>query len=146
MTKYAAKGTLFQTEIAAVPGTFQTVAQVRNIGGPSMAGDMIDVSCMESPGFYRQFVQGYNDSGEVTLELLFDPVDATQDAVGVDGLLAIFNSQQEHNFQIVFSDAGGTVWRFDGLISAYEPAAPFDEALTASITVKVTGAPTFAAV
>lgn len=146
MAKYPAKGTLFQTEIDATPGTYQTVAQVRNIGGPAMAGDAIDVSCMESPGFYRQFVQGYNDAGEVTLELLFDPVDATQDAVGPDGMLAIFNLQEQHGFQIVFSDVGATIWRFEGLVTAYEPAAPFDEALTASITVKLTGAPTFAAV
>ena len=142
MTEYVAFGTEFQTE-SPVPGTYVTVAQVRNIGGPSMAGDMIDVSCMESPGFYRQFVQGYNDAGEVALDLIFDPADETQDATDPDGLLALFDNQEENGFQIVFPDS--TIWRFTGLVSAYEPGAPFDEALTATVTVKVTGQPTFAA-
>ena len=77
--------------------------------------------------------------------LIFDPADATQDDTGPDGLLSLFDNQLENGFQIVFP-ISGVIWRFAGLVSAYEPGAPFDEALTASVTVKVTGQPTFAAV
>ena len=145
MTKYAAKGTLFQVEDASEPGTFLDVAHVRNIGGPAMSGDMVDVSAMDSTGFYREFVQGFNDGGEVTLELLFDPADPTQDNVGDEGLLLNFDTMVEHNYQIVFSDAAATIYRFAGLVSAFEPTAPHDEGLGLAVTIKVTGQPEFAA-
>ena len=142
--KFAAKGTLFQTEIAAVPGTYQTVAQIRNIGGPGLQQDALDVSFLDSVGAYRQFVGGFNDPGEIGIELMFDPTDATQDDVGVDGLLSIYDLHEVVGFQVVWPDA--TIWRFQGLVTAYEPSAPVDDVLTAAITVKLSGQPTFAAV
>lgn len=143
MTKYAAKGTLLQAEIAAAPGTFQTVAQVRSIGGPTLGGDAIDLSHHSVPAAYRVFQPGVNDAGEITIEVLFDPADPTQDNVGVDGLLSIYDQREVHLFRVVFSDTGATIWESEGMITSYEPTAPFDEALTASITMKLTGQPVF---
>ena len=144
MTEYVAFGTSFQIE-SAVPGTYVPTAQVRNIGGPGMSTDAVDVSCMESTGFYRQFVTGFLDGGEVALELVFDPADPTQDETAL-GLLDLFNTGVENLFQIVFPDTANTIWRFAGLVTGYEPAAPHEEALMASVTIKLTGQPTFAAV
>ena len=144
MTKYAAKGTLLLAEIAAVPGTYQTVGQVRNLAGPTLAGDGVDLSHHDVAAGYRVFKPGLNDAGEVTVELLFDPVDPTQDDVGVDGLLSIYDQREVHNFRMTFSDVGLTQWDFAALITGYEPAAPHDEALTATITLKLSGQPAFA--
>lgn len=142
MTKYAGKGVVFGIEITATPGTYTPLAQVRGLGGPSLAQDALDVSCHESPGFYRQFVPGFHDAGEISLDLLFDPVEPTQD-LATDGLLEIYNDGEVHNFQIIWPDAGATEWDFAGIVTGYEPEAPVDEVLAASVTIKLTGAPTF---
>ena len=145
MTKYAAKGTVFAIEDAAVPGTFVAVAGVRSIDGPTLSTDEIDVSCHSSPGFKKQFVPGFGDGGSITLELLFDPADVTQDLT-TDGLLDLWNRGIVKNAQIIWPDAGASEWDFvNGFFTSYEVSATHDEALTASVGFKVSGAPAFPA-
>ena len=145
MTKIAAKGVVFAIEDTAIPGTFVTVAQVRNMSGPTLGADAVDVSHHGlGTRFYRKKVQGFKDPGEVTLDLLFDPVEVTQDLT-TDGLLELYDTGASHAFRITWPDAGATEWDFDGIITGYEPDAPFDEALTASVTIMIDKAPTFPA-
>jgi hypothetical protein len=33
----------------------------------------------------------------------------------------------------------GVTWTFDGEVTGYEPTVPFDDAMTATVTLKVTG-------
>ena len=144
MTKIAAKGVVFGIEDTALPGTYVTVAQVRNMSGPTMAADAIDVSHHGLSRMYRRKVQGFKDGGEVTLDLLFDPVEVTHDLT-TDGLLELFDTGVTHNFRITWPDVGATEWDFSGILTGYEPDAPFDDALTASVTIMVDDAPTFPA-
>ena len=142
MTEFAAKGTTLGIEIGT-GGTFTVVSQVRNISGPSLALDPIDVSTHDDAAkFYRDFLPGFHDPGEVTLELIWDPSSGTQ-GPGGEGLLELYDSAVEHGFQITWPNAAADTWEFQGLVTAYEPAAPFDDALTASVTIKLVGAPTF---
>ena len=144
MTERAAKGTVLGIEIAAVPGTFTDLAQVRNLDGPGLALDPLDVSAHDDGAkFYRDFIGGWHDPGELTLEVLFDPAEPTQ-AAGLDGLLLIYDDAEVHNFRIVWPPStGADTWNFAALVSGYEPGAPFDDALTATITLKLAGAPTY---
>lgn len=145
MTKMAAKGVVLGIEITATPGTYTPLAQVRGLSGPALAADVLDVTCHESPGFYRQKVSGLLDAGEVTLDLLFDPVEATQ-GDGVDGILALFDAGATHNFQIVWPDVALSEWDFAGIVSGYQPDAPVDDVLSASVTITLTGQPDYSPV
>ena len=142
MTEFAARGTIFSIEIGT-GGTYTDVAQVRGIGGPSLAADPLDVSAHDDGArFYRDFIQGFHDPGEVTLELLFEPALVTQGDFS-EGLLGLYDSGEVHHYRVIWPTTGADTWDFDGIVVGYEPDAPHDDALVATVTIKLVGAPVF---
>lgn len=134
MAKFEAYGAAFKIGNGGGPETFTTVAQVRTIGGPSLTAETIDVSTHDGAG-YREFVASLIDPGEVTLEIVWDPDAATHDSM-FDDLVA----RTLRNVQIVWPDATSTTWSFAGQFTRFEPSAPVDGDLSASVTYKVSGA------
>lgn len=136
MAKYAGYGTLLKRA-----GT--TIAQVTNISGPGLTADTEDVTSMDSTGAWEEHVVTLLRSGEVTADLVYDPAAATHKYAS-GGLLYDLVSRTAQTYSIVFSDTGGTTWSFSAFVTGFEPSAPVDGALTASVTLKITGAPTLA--
>lgn len=130
------------------PDTYQAIAERVTLGGPNMQRDAPDVTHMESPGGWREFVAGLKDGGEVTLEGNFIPKNATQSAS--TGVLSEFTSSDitedtAAHWQLTFPDGSPeTVWEFDGIVTAFEPSMPVDDKMSFSLTIKVTGQPTLA--
>jgi predicted secreted protein len=105
-----------------------------------MSLDTVETSYHGSASGWRTFVPGLIDGGEVTLDLLFDPSEATQ--MNSTGLLSELTGRSVEGFKVIWPDA--STFSFDGLVTRFEPGAPFEGALTGSATIKVTGAITFA--
>lgn len=136
MANYAAFGTLLK-----IAGT--TVAGVTNIGGPGLTLETIDVTNHSSTSAWREFVGGLKDGGEISVDIVFDPVAAThKNASG--GLLYLLTTRASASFTITFPDTGATVWTFTAFVTSFEVGAPVADGLTASVTLKITGAPTLA--
>lgn len=136
MAKYDAFGTAFKR--GAV-----TIAQVSNISGPGLSLDTEDVTTHDSTGGWEEVVATILRSGEVKLDLVYDPAAAThKNASG--GLLYDLAQRASTTFSIVFPDAANTTWSFTAYVTGFEPSAPVDGALTASVTLKLTGQPTLA--
>ena len=134
MANYAGFGTLLK-----LGGT--TVAGVQNISGPSLTLETIDVTNHSSTSAWREFVGGLKDGGEVTFDLVFDPVAAThKNASG--GLLNLLTTRASGSFSLTFPDSGLTVWSFTAFVTNFEPGEPVDGALMASATLKISGVPT----
>lgn len=114
------------------------VAQISNIGGPGLSADTEDVTTHDSTGGWEESVVTVLRSGEVALDLVYDPNAATHGAT--TGLLAKLEDKTFAQYQISFP--GPYLWTFDGYSAGFEPSAPHDGALTASATIKITGAPT----
>ena len=134
MAKYAAFGTQFLRGAVVV-------AQVKNISGPGLSLDTEDVTSHDSTGGWEEVVGTVLRSGEVTLELVYDPAAAThKNAAG--GILADLVGRASTTYSIVFSDTAGSTWSFTAFCVGFEPGMPHDGALTASVTYKITGAPT----
>ena len=108
------------------------VAEVYSITPPSSSVDIIDATHMKSPNRDREFILGLNDPGEASLELNFIPGSATDTF-----LLTVKASYQRVMCRVTWPNA--VIWTFDGLLTAYEPAAPNDDKMTATVTFKVTG-------
>jgi len=53
-------------------------------------------------------------------------------------------NRTKRNFQLVFPDVGATTWAFAAYVTGFEPSAPVDDLLGASVTLKITGQPTLA--
>lgn len=139
-TATAAFGTLLKVGDGGGPEAFTTLAEVTSISGPALSMDTIDVTHMESPDDFREMIPSFKSGGEVTVELNFLPANATQDAT--TGILADFNSRTLRNFQIVWTDAGNTTWAFSAYVTGFEPSAPVDDKLSASMTLTISGNPT----
>lgn len=139
MANYDAFGTKLKR--GGTGGT--AIAQVTNIGGPGMSVETYDVTSHDSTGKWREFVSGLKDGGEISLDLNFDPANATQKAAA-GGALFDMTAGTATNYALVFPDSATTSWTFNAFVTAFEPTAPHDGKLTATCTLKITGAPTLA--
>lgn len=133
MTKYSAFGTILNR--GATP-----IAQITNISGPSLSLDTEDVTSHDSTGGWEEVVGTILRSGEVTLEIEYDPNAAThKNATG--GLIYDMISKTAQTYSIVFPSNPTVTWSFSTLVVGFEPSAPHDGALTATVTMKPTGQP-----
>jgi predicted secreted protein len=136
MAKYSAFGTLFKRGAT-------TIAQVSNISGPGLSLDTTDVTTHDSASGWEEVVGTILRSGEVKLDLVYDPNAAThKNSSG--GLLYDLTSKTSTTYSIVFPSSAAVTWTFTAFVTGFDPLAAVDGALTASVTLKLTGAPTLA--
>ena len=134
MTKYAAYPTLFKRGAT-------TVANVTAISGPGLGLDTEDVTSLDQATAWEEHVATILRSGEVSLDLVFDPLAATHKN-DTGGLLNDMTLRTAVAYSIVFP--GAVTWSFNAFVTGWEPSAPVDGALTVACKLKITGAPTLA--
>jgi len=137
-------GTEMKMEDTPSSGTYTKIAEVQSINGLSLSMDTVDVTNMDSTNQWREYIAGLRDAGEVTFDVNWNMTAATH---GIStGLLRDFNasSTTTRNWQIIWPDTGATTWSFSGITTGFSISDPFDGTVTASITIKLTGAPTLA--
>jgi len=139
MTKYAAYGTTLKR--GGTGGV--AVANILSISGPSLELDTEDVTTHDSTGAWEEVVATILRSGEVSFDIAYDPNNAThKNASG--GLLADFVARTSQTWAITFPSSPAVSWSFTAFVTGFEPDAPVDGALTAAVTMKLTGQPTLA--
>ena len=126
------EGTKFKRGDGASNESFTAIAEVNSITGPNKTRDSIDVTSLDSTGGYREFIAGFRDPGEVTLNMNF-----TRD--GYDQMNDDFEDDDTHNYQIVLSDTGQTTFEFAALVTSLGMAIPMDDKVTADVTLKISG-------
>ena len=136
MANYAAYGTLLKLSST-------TIAGVTNISGPGLTLETIDVTNHSSTSAWREFVGGLKDGGEISVDIVFDPA-ATTHKNASGGLLYLLTTRASGSFSITFPDSGTTSWSFTAFVTNFEPTGAVADGLTASVTLKVSGAPTLA--
>lgn len=114
-----------------------TVAGLTSINGLELSADTIDVTSLDSVGGYREFLGGFKDGGEVTLEGYFDPTTGK----GQKELYDLFESGEVEAFVITFPAKLGASWEFDGIVTAFGTGADLEDPLSLSCTIKVSGRP-----
>jgi predicted secreted protein len=146
MSGLSAFGTLFGVSTAmsiiysseAPPTSWDYIGELTGISGPSVAADTIDVTAHDSASAYRQFVAGVIDGGDITLEgnLLT--------AGAGDELLELAEIRANVCFRVKFPTAAGSTgwdWLFAGSVNSFETDAPYDDKVSFSASVKLTGQP-----
>ncbi len=119
------------------------IAGVANISGPGMSLDTEDVTAHDSPGGWEEVVATILRSGEVGLEINYDPNAATHKNAAA-GLIGDMVSRQAHAYDLVFPTTPAVTWSFNAFVTGFEPGAPADGKLTADVTLKPTGQLTLA--
>jgi hypothetical protein len=117
---------------------FTPIAFVKNIGGPGLALDNEDVTTHDSTAAFEEVVPTVLRTGELSLDLVYDPNADTHDAG--TGLAEMLESKTLVGFNLIFP--GPYEWDFAAYVNGFEPGAPVDGALTATAKLKITGVPT----
>ena len=134
MAKTHAFGTTFSWDAAVVAG-------LNAINGIEITAETVDVTTHDSEGAFKEFLPGFLDAGEVSLEGFFDPENTT----GQQAMLASSLAREIKQCIITFPASTGATWTFDGLITAIKIGdAPVDNAIPFSATIKPSGQPVFA--
>lgn len=147
MSGLSAFGTELRMGDGAVPGpeVFTVMGGVTNITGPGFALDVIDVTAHDSPGAFEEAIATIIRQGDLTIDLNYDPNDPTHSgAPAGEGMLAALISRRVANFELEFPVTPAVVWELQGIVTGFEPSAPYDDKLGASVTIKITGQPTLA--
>jgi len=139
MAKYSAFGTTLKR--GGTGGT--AIAAISNISGPGLSLDTEDVTSHDSTGGWEEVVGTILRSGEVSIDIVYDPNAAThKNAAG--GLLADLVSRTAQTYAITWPSSAAVSWTFSAYVTGFEPSASVDGALTATATFKITGQPTLA--
>jgi predicted secreted protein len=129
-------GSVFEIVSDSSPDLFVALAEVKSITPPSIDVDQVEVTHMQSPNRYREFISGLLDGGEASFEMNFVP-GSTSD----DRLFELLNlpTGVSRRRACRISYPNGVTWSFDAEVTGYEPDVPFDDAMVATVTLKVTG-------
>ncbi|MEU7617186.1 phage tail tube protein [Micromonospora rifamycinica] len=128
-------GTQFKRGDGASPEVFTALANVTNIGGPGLSRETLDVTAHDSPDAWMEFTGSLKDGGEVSLDVNYDPALH-------DDLVADFDDDEPRNYKVTFPTSPAVNWGFGAVMTGFEPSAPYDDKLTATLTFKVSGKPT----
>lgn len=132
-------GTLFATGDGGNPETFTTLAELTNVPPPSLSRDSIDASHQQSPDEWREFIPGMKDAGEISLEFNLIPGGPTMAEIVAE--FSLSGSAAIKNRRVTFPD--GSRWDFSAFVTGFEQGAPIDDKMAGTVTLKITGAPTF---
>ena len=131
MATTRAQGTTLKMKIGN--GAQQTVGKLTSVSEIEPEAEEVDVTTLESTGGYREYIQGFRDSGEVSLEGYHDAGDAGQKAVR-----SAFASGAKCEFEVGFPD--GTKAAFSGFIKKHSiGSAEGDGAIGFGAVIRVSG-------
>jgi hypothetical protein len=136
-------GVDFRIGTTATPTT--VLADVFNVTPPKQTRDAVDMTTHGSPGGAMEFrADGVYDPGELTVEMHFEANSATDIAC-----LAALSASANYFFRWTAKSSTGAVRTFttQGIVTSYgQDAMPIKGKQTATMTVKLSGAVTQAAV
>jgi hypothetical protein len=126
-----------------VASVFTTIGQIRDIKGPSMSAEIVDVTTRDSA--WKEELHIINDAGEVTFDIVFDPDLTSHSVAGTASPLNFFLNGTLKSYKITFADAAPAVTvTFSAYVSKFEANSPQMGAQSADVTLRITGAPTWA--
>lgn len=113
-------------------GTAVTVGRLTSIGETSETSDEIEVTTLDSPAGYREYVQGFKDSGELPVSGYY-----TTDA-GQKALRDAYKNSETGTFEVTFPDGSG--FSFAGFVKGISRGgAEVDGAVGFGATLRVSG-------
>lgn len=115
-------------------GSWETVANATSIGGPGLSREEYDVTTHQSPDQWEEIIFGIKRSGEVSVDVNYAPSEH-------DTLLTDFDDPNPLDYRLTWPD--DSEWEFEAGLTGFEPDAPHDGQLTASLTFKLSGPPSF---
>lgn len=134
MAAIKAQGTTLKYTPAT--GDAVVVGKLTSVGEIAPEAEEVDVTTLDSTGGYREYIQGFRDSGEVEISGYHDGSDAGQKA-----MRSAFASGEIGGFEISFPD--GAKASFSGFVKSHSiGSAEVDGAIGFGATIRISGAVT----
>ena len=114
------------------------IADIVSISAPSVSVATIDTTNIAA--VHRTFLAGTIDSGDVTLEIMYDPKSDTSIEDAWDNTATA--APVEADMVITFTDS--STYTFKAIMTGFSVSVATDAAVTASATFKISGAVTVA--
>lgn len=127
-----AQGTKFAVSADVSPPSWSDIPEISTLGGPDGSSPTIDVTDLDSTG--REYLVGLKDEGSFALGINYIMTNAVHMT-----LRAAWANRTKLRFRITWPDTGTTVWEFSGYITGFAGDAGVDQAVTAQVTIKITG-------
>ena len=133
----------FGATLTATAGTATTtLGQITRVSAGPRTRDALDISSMGSTNKAREFIPGMIDNGEMTIDINYEG-DSTNSPKLLDPLM----TATAYTWKVELNDAGTTnksSFACDGFLTSLLVAEiPFDDKVTATCTVKLTGESTY---
>lgn len=112
------------------------VGELTSITGPSQKAKAIDVTNMDSPSGFAEYIAGIVDGGTVAIEGNFT------DSAGQAGLLTDFQARTAR--ALVINVPGPHTWTATAVCTDIDYDAKVSDRLTFKATFQITGKPVFA--
>ncbi len=126
-------GTLLKVGDGADPEVFTTIAEVKDISGPSMSLNMEDATSHDSGG-WREEIPTLLEAGDISFDINY--TGGTSQTILAEAQM----TRERLNFQMVLPLATPVTKAFSGYVTSHEYSAPVEGILTASVTIRVSGA------
>lgn len=115
------------------------VLELTSISGPSESRNTIDVTSHDSDDQYAEYIAGVAEGGEVTLEGNL----ITTDSAGQVAFHTDIQGGTKRTGFVVLPMAQGMAFTFSGIASGFSADYPYDDKMSLSGNIKITGKPTF---
>lgn len=117
--------------------TYTTMTETKTLVVPTTEVEYVDVTNMDSPNGFREFLPGLKDAGEITVECNYTPemYDLAQ-GYRTNGTVVHFRT----TLTAFSGQTGGDVFKFTGYVTPQVQQTPVEGAIMLNISVRVTGA------
>lgn len=112
------------------------LGEIISISMPNPQVAEVEATHMQSPNRRREYIAGLIEDGDGSFEMNYVPGSATDVLIR-----AALEDGEERGYKIVVPDGTGT-WESTGncIVKGYERNVPIDDRMTATLTVRFTGA------
>ena len=131
----ATKGHSTQLAYSAIPPTtYTSIAKIIDLKPPEPESEDINVSTMESTEQWEEVTAGWADAGEMECKVQYEKAaNAT--------LYALM--RLDKTYKVTFSD--NSTWIFQGFLKKFSNEVERKGIVTATLTIRISGKPTFTA-
>jgi predicted secreted protein len=125
------------TKLQKTSGTPAYIADLISIGEVGLENSEIDVTTLDSPSNYKEYIAGFKDAGEVALKGF------VKSEANMEDMLDLAEAQTVATWEITFQS--GAKWFFAGFVKTWKEAESTVEGVRGFTgSIRISGKPVYA--
>jgi hypothetical protein len=129
-------GTTLTKTASGSEGEDTLIGNLTSIGEIGIESDEIDVTTLDSTGGYKEFIAGFKDAGEVSLEGILNS------ETGFNAMITLAGSQAIEEWTI--ETPSGSTWVFDAFVKTFKESESTVEGVRGFTgSLRVSGQPVY---